>query len=150
KDVGRVAKWIRTINRNIALHVLRRKRIERKATQRLGAIKEASGGDGEAEREAEELRAAVIRAVDALPDSLRPVILLRHVEGLSYEQIAERLGIPLGTVKSRMARADSILQRKLRRFVRSFGEEGTRAGGASDAIEEPDAGREALRQEGGD
>ncbi len=149
KDVERVAKWMRTINRNIAMHVVRRKRIERKATQRLEALKEPSSGVAEAGSEAEELRAAVIRAVDALPDSLRPVILLRHLEELSYEQIAERLGVPLGTVKSRIARADSILQRKLKRFVRSFEEDGVGIVGASDAGEDTGVGGQTLQEEGG-
>ncbi len=47
----------------------------------------------------------VRRAVVALPEHYRAVVVLRHYEGLKFRQIAEVLGIPLGTVKSRMAEA---------------------------------------------
>ena len=50
----------------------------------------------------EEQKKAVRSAVDDLPDSLRSVIVLAYFQGMKYQDIAESLGIPLGTVKSRM------------------------------------------------
>lgn len=127
QDPGRIPKWLRCINRNISLHVLRRKRTERKATKRLQAIKESDTA-APAPQPGNDLRDAVIRAIDGLPEQLRPVILLRYAEELSYEQIAERLGIPLGTVKSRMMRADRLLQVRLARLYRSATDGGDKHG----------------------
>lgn len=63
-----------------------------------------------AEMEDEELRAAVRHAVSQLPDHLRSVVVLVFFQGLKYHEAAEALGIPLGTVKSRLAAALSRLQ----------------------------------------
>lgn len=50
-------------------------------------------------------RAVIDEAVAALPDEFRIPLLLREVDGLSYDQIARRLDLPIGTVRSRLARA---------------------------------------------
>jgi RNA polymerase sigma factor (sigma-70 family) len=55
----------------------------------------------------------VVRAVDSLPDPFREVVVLRYWEKFSTEEIAVRLGIPAGTVRSRLTRADGMLARKL-------------------------------------
>jgi len=51
---------------------------------------------------ADETRRRIREAVDALPEDLRSVLLLAYYQGLSYRETAEAMGIPLGTVKSRM------------------------------------------------
>ena len=53
------------------------------------------------------------RAVANLPDALRPVFVLREIEGLSIEETAEALQIPTGTVKTRLLRSRRRLQREL-------------------------------------
>lgn len=53
------------------------------------------------------------RAVDALPDPLRVVVVLAYLENFRYEQIASQLSIPIGTVRSRLGRARARLQRTL-------------------------------------
>ena len=53
------------------------------------------------------------KAIDALPDNFRIVIALSDIEGFSYQEIAETLEIPVGTVRSRLARGRSILQKSL-------------------------------------
>ena len=53
------------------------------------------------------------RFVDALPDRLRNVIILREVEGLSYEEISEVMKIPVGTVRSRLHYAREIIKDRL-------------------------------------
>jgi RNA polymerase sigma-70 factor (ECF subfamily) len=50
-------------------------------------------------------RDAVLRALAALPETLREVVVLRDVQGFAYDEIAAALGIPLGTVESRIFRA---------------------------------------------
>lgn len=61
----------------------------------------------------DELKKYVKFFVDALPDRLRNVIILREVEDFSYEEIAEILNIPLGTVRSRLFNARQIIKDRL-------------------------------------
>lgn len=63
----------------------------------------------------------VVRAIDALPMQFREVVMLRDVEDLTYEEIAGMLGIPVGTVKSRLFRARELLQWALRDYAVSTG-----------------------------
>ena len=53
----------------------------------------------------QELETTVMKAVASLPEELRLAISLREVEGLSYEEIAQKMGCPIGTVRSRIFRA---------------------------------------------
>lgn len=62
---------------------------------------------------AEQDRAAVRRAIDALPEKLRSVVVLCELSGLSTSQIAETLGIPPGTVGSRRHQAMALLEQTL-------------------------------------
>jgi RNA polymerase sigma-70 factor (ECF subfamily) len=62
----------------------------------------------------QQLEQAVMRAVQALPEELRAAITLREVEGLSYEEIAARMGCPIGTVRSRIFRAREAIDAELR------------------------------------
>ncbi len=62
----------------------------------------------------QQLEQAVMRAVQALPEELRAAITLREVEGLSYEEIAARMGCPIGTVRSRIFRARDAIDAELR------------------------------------
>ena len=62
----------------------------------------------------EEIRATVEDAIDALPDDLRTAIILRELEGMSYEEIAETMECPVGTVRSRIFRAREAISEKLR------------------------------------
>jgi RNA polymerase sigma-70 factor (ECF subfamily) len=63
----------------------------------------------------------VLRALEALPDEFREVIILGDLEGLPYAEVAEALAIPIGTVKSRIFRARRILQGQLRRYAEETG-----------------------------
>lgn len=62
----------------------------------------------------QQLEQTVMRAVEALPEELRVAINLREVDGLSYEEIAERMGCPIGTVRSRIFRARDAIDRELK------------------------------------
>jgi RNA polymerase sigma-70 factor (ECF subfamily) len=62
----------------------------------------------------EEIRETVNRAVADLPEDLRTAIILREVEGLSYEEIAAAMDCPVGTVRSRIFRAREAIDRSLK------------------------------------
>jgi len=62
----------------------------------------------------EEIRSTVNGAIEALPEDLRTAIVLRELEGLSYEEIAASMDCPVGTVRSRIFRAREAIDRRLR------------------------------------
>lgn len=64
-----------------------------------------------------ERRSAVARAITSLPPKYRAAIVLRDVEGLSYDQIADALKLSEGTVKSRINRARNLLKEKLTAYI---------------------------------
>lgn len=59
------------------------------------------------------LRHELERAVDSLPEAFRVVVVMADVQGFSYKEIADVLAVPIGTVRSRLARGRSILQKAL-------------------------------------
>ena len=60
--------------------------------------------------ELKEIRKKIETALEKLPVGLRELFVLRHVNGLSYEEIAEIKGLPLGTVKNRVFQAKEMLK----------------------------------------
>jgi RNA polymerase sigma-70 factor (ECF subfamily) len=60
------------------------------------------------------LAAAISAAIEELPEELRDAIVLREMDGLSYEEIAEVMACPIGTVRSRIFRAREAIDRKLK------------------------------------
>jgi RNA polymerase sigma-70 factor (ECF subfamily) len=79
------------------------------------ARQQASGPAGDLERA--ELRDTIGRAIEALPDDARQTLMLREVDGLSYSEIAKSLGVPKGTVMSRLHHA----RRRLRALLAEQG-----------------------------
>jgi RNA polymerase sigma-70 factor (ECF subfamily) len=77
----------------------------------------AQGPDAAAALERTELAAALHDAIAALPEDRRLVVILRDLEGLAYEEIAEVLGVELNTVRSRLHRARLDLKAKLERWL---------------------------------
>ncbi|RMF96373.1 MAG: RNA polymerase sigma factor RpoE [Gammaproteobacteria bacterium] len=65
----------------------------------------------------EELRETVEQAIAALPQELRTAITLREIEGLSYEEIAQAMECPVGTVRSRIFRAREAIQQRIRPLI---------------------------------
>ena len=72
------------------------------------------GSTPEAVLASKEIAATVNAAIDALSDDLRQAITLREIEGLSYEEIAQMMNCPIGTVRSRIFRAREAIAQKLR------------------------------------
>jgi len=62
----------------------------------------------------QEIEQTVFATVQALPEDLRTAITLREVEGMSYEEIAEVMNCPIGTVRSRIFRAREAIEQSLR------------------------------------
>jgi RNA polymerase sigma-70 factor (ECF subfamily) len=112
---GNVRAWLLTIVRHTCYSWLRRHRLDAHSTE----FDETMHGDPQPEHDPEEemlrgaLREALDQAIDGLPVEFREVVILRDVQGLSYGEIAEVVGIPVGTVMSRLSRARQRLQRAL-------------------------------------
>ena len=62
----------------------------------------------------EEIRSTVNAAIESLPEDLRNAIVLRELEGMSYEEIAAAMDCPVGTVRSRIFRAREAIDNRLR------------------------------------
>jgi RNA polymerase sigma-70 factor (ECF subfamily) len=62
---------------------------------------------------AQELKDVIAKAIDALPAELRSALTLREFEGLSYEEIAEVIECPIGTVRSRIFRAREAIDQRV-------------------------------------
>lgn len=65
----------------------------------------------------QELKQILFDAIERLPKDLRTAIELRELEGLSYEQIAEEMNCPVGTVRSRIFRAREIIDEKIKPLI---------------------------------
>ncbi len=116
--------WLARIAMNLLFSDRRRKRLENQVSR--AALDVALDSDGFANRrgdappdqqmELDETQQCVRQAIAMLDDERRAVVVLRDFDGLDYEAIAETLGIPVGTVRSRLHRARlelrSILQHK--------------------------------------
>jgi len=107
--------WLAATVRLRSLHALRGHGRRRRHEQAVAALhcEECRRFDPQAVAANRELRESLLEAIDTLAWAQRDVFLLREVDGLDYEDIAERLALPVGTVRSRLARARAALQRHL-------------------------------------
>jgi RNA polymerase sigma-70 factor (ECF subfamily) len=108
--------WLYRVAIYTCSHHLRRRRLE---TTELDECEPDHRRDGDPELSAlrRELRDRVRLAIDALPYKFRLVIVLRDLHGLSYEEIAEVVRCPIGTVRSRLHYATQRLAVELRGYV---------------------------------
>lgn len=114
--------WLYRIAANSAIDFLRKQRIK---TLSLDSPPDSVNGpvdievpdesyNPEKDLEERERRVSINEAIDSLPEKYRIVIMYRHKDDKSYEEIAEALSIPIGTVKARIFRARELLKKKLR------------------------------------
>ena len=80
--------------------------------ERQAKLKEADTPEGVLLTD--EIRTVVEEAMEQLPEDLRTAIVLRELEGLSYEELAEAMDCPVGTVRSRIFRAREAIDKKLK------------------------------------
>jgi RNA polymerase sigma-70 factor (ECF subfamily) len=115
--------WLVTILRNQFISSWRK---DHRAPHRIDLdtapeLPDTGNPDPEGRFFAELLDDEVLAALDDLPDDFREVVVLSDLEGMPYADVAESLGIPVGTVKSRLFRARRILQGRLRRYAEETG-----------------------------
>ena len=129
-------RWLFTICRNVFLRTR-----EREARQvdtggddavleTMAAVREASPfatTNADAIFSRIDLVPAIRKALDELPEVFRTAVVLVDVEGQSYDEAAAVLGVPIGTVRSRLFRGRRILQQSLLEFARDAGFAGTAA-----------------------
>jgi RNA polymerase sigma factor (sigma-70 family) len=120
-DRGELRAWLFGIAANL---IRRHRRDERRRLQALArmpiAAEPPSDADSDRRVDAEQQRGALIRGLARLSQRDREVLLMFVWAELSYEQIAQALDLPIGTVRSRISRARRLLRREL---DRPFGEE---------------------------
>ena len=119
--------WLFRIAMNLA--VSRARQVQRRRTMQAGQFRsnknDESGGDildgraspseGPADRvENKERDRLVMEALQRVPEDQRKLLILRDVEGMDYQQIADVLEVPLGTLKSRLFRARAALREQLK------------------------------------
>jgi RNA polymerase sigma-70 factor (ECF subfamily) len=110
----RLDSWLFRITRNLWIDEAR-SRQRKAAWEAPPEAAERVGFDGGAAIEQSAELAAVMMAMSALPDEQREVIALIMVEGLGYREAAELLGLPIGTVSSRLVRGRNALMASLGR-----------------------------------
>lgn len=115
--------WITRIAMNVCTDELRKRR----PAVSLEQMREEAGFDPPSKEKSpysqleEKERLALLRkALGELPEDVRQLIVLRDVKGMSYDEIAEILSLPLGTVKSRISRARDKLAEKLKPSAELF------------------------------
>lgn len=119
---GSLPAWVSRVARNYAIDHYRRRRRERSLVQHgeeaealvLSARDTSSSGDPHRALEGKELSRWLRSVIDRLPTELGQAVILRDLQGMTYEEMASLLGIPLGTVKSRINRGRMELARLLR------------------------------------
>lgn len=123
KEVARFSTWIYTIAGNLAKTELRRRKRRKlfSINKETAAEKEFELPDPnlnpEQETDSALTEKLIQKAISNLPPKFRQVIILRDVQGFSYEEISSIVRVPLGTVKSRVNRARLRLQEDLRFLV---------------------------------
>jgi RNA polymerase sigma-70 factor (ECF subfamily) len=120
---GSLPAWLQRVARNYAIDHYRKRRRERslvvdgEESEELVAVARDTKGGGDPHRalEQKDLAAFLRRVLDRLPSELGQAVILRDLQGMTYEEMASLLEIPLGTVKSRINRGRIELGKLLRR-----------------------------------
>ena len=128
KGESSFSTWVLRIASHHAIDIVRRERAASRqdidevrepdvAEGGEGILATALGNDPQANALRKELASQMTLALAQLPEKHRTILVLREVEGLSYEELSERLGIHKGTVMSRLFHARKKMQALLRRYT---------------------------------
>lgn len=122
--------WLISVSRNLCIDYYRSVRKERETIDRQVTAEEVGPVSRDAgplaALEQRDLAALLRRSLNALPDSLRLAVMMRDIQELSYQEIAERLQLPEGTVKSRINRGRKELARQILRTREDDARQATR------------------------
>ena len=121
RDESSFSTWIHRITGRVAIDVLRKERPSRRSDvadvpepvlqdAAPGVLSTALGTDPQETMLRRELSGRITEALGQLPDLHRAILVLREMDGLSYEELADRLSIPRGTVMSRLFHARKKMQ----------------------------------------
>jgi RNA polymerase sigma-70 factor (ECF subfamily) len=119
---AKVSSWLHRIAVNQCITRQRRARVRGETSLEAqvedGGVQFAANDDVNpaADAEGRERTAAVRRAVNALPPELRSVVVMKEFEDLTFQEIADALGVPLSTVKSRLYTALKQLRLRLEKY----------------------------------
>jgi RNA polymerase sigma-70 factor (ECF subfamily) len=120
----RFSTWLFRIGHNLGIDHLRRRRVQTTPLTRqdrdgdeVDVVLLDRSKDPFGHLENRELAEALRTAINELRPEYRELVLLRHFAGLSYQDIADLKGMPLGTVKNKLFRTHSVLRRVLASFV---------------------------------
>ncbi len=120
----RFSTWLFRVAQNAAIDLLRKRRLKLVPMQRVGFDGEARDREFPSEERDPyrvlrnlERRDAIGAAIDTLKDEYRELIQLRHFAEMTYEEIAEFKGMPLGTVKNKLFRGRRLLKARLAEYL---------------------------------
>lgn len=126
-----IKAWLLTILRNTYINEYRRRARRPAAVELTGAEPAEDTSPDPTVRYEPETRGAtelmellddeVKQAIESLPDDFRNAVVMADIEDMSYKEIADRMGCPIGTVMSRLFRGRKMLREKLREYAREKG-----------------------------
>ena len=120
--------WVYRITMNTCLDELRRKKNKQNVSFDNLLDQGWSPADDSASPEKKvmqiEMRKSISSSIQELPEDMRSAIIMRDIHGYSYDEIADMLGVNVGTIKSRISRGREKLREKLSNFSELFGSRG--------------------------
>ncbi len=124
KGQSTFSTWVYRITMNTCLDELRRKKNRQNTSLDnlvdMGWSPTDGGAGPEKQALMREMREKMHGAIRELPDDMRAAVVLRDIQGFSYDEIAQMLGINVGTIKSRISRGREKLREKLKEYSELF------------------------------
>jgi len=128
REEFRFSTWLHRIAANCSIDYIRKKKIEALSLDQPVQTQDSQitleipdwSLNPEAEWVEKERSLSIQEAIDSLPSGYKEVILFRHKDEKSYQEIAGILGIPVGTVKARIFRGRELLKKKLKAWRKKY------------------------------
>ena len=117
QEQGKFKQWLSTLTANVCRDYFRSKTAKSQAVEVTDEDVLNNIADQSSQEEvldAKKRQKIILKAVDNLPSKMRKVVVLHEFEDIPLDKIAEKLGVPLGTVKSRLFNARKILSEQLK------------------------------------